>query len=227
MRCIPIVAGVLITFSVAGCAGTNITGPSAPSAGPTQIASSGPKPTITSLSPITGSIYGGGVVFLVGEIDRRASVTLGGIAVSLGWSPTDNTKFSFVSPPHTAGPVDIVVTNPGGSWQTRVGAYTYAEPGSYRFDGEWAGFTVDGSDTWIEFTVRDRLLTSVRCVDPSDRRLAIDLSQPFVDGKVDVVTDAGRFSAWTVSPTETAGTIDMKPCAGVLRWAAQLQPSRR
>jgi hypothetical protein len=227
MRFSPIIAGVLITCFMAGCAGTNIAGPSAPSAGPTPIPSSTPIPTIVSISPNTGSIYGGGIVTLVGDIDRRATATLGGAAVSLGWSPTDDTRFSFVSPPHTAGPVDIVVTNPGGGSQTRVGAYTYVEPGSYRFDGEWAGYTVDGSDTWIEFTVRDRLLTSVRCVDPSDRRLAIDLSQPFIDGKVDVVTDAGRFSAWAVSPTETAGTMDMKPCSGVLRWAARLQSSHQ
>ena len=124
MRAIPIVAGVLITCALTGCAGTNIAGPSAPIAGATPISSSAPKPTIVSLSPDTGSIYGGGVVTLIGRIDRRATATLGGTAVRLGWNPTDDTRFSFVSPPHTAGPVDIVVTNPGGGSQTRVGAYT-------------------------------------------------------------------------------------------------------
>jgi hypothetical protein len=84
---------------------------------------------------------------------------------------------------------------------------------------------VDGSDTWIEFTVRDQLLKSVRCADPFDRRLTIDLSQPFVNGKVEVVGEAGRFSAWTVSPTEMAGTIDMAPCSGGLRWSAGLPSS--
>lgn len=225
MRSIQIVAVVLIAYTMAGCSGSETAGPSGPSVGPSLVPSGAPKPTITNISPDSGSIYGGGVVTVVGEIDRAATATLGGIAVGLGWSPTDATKHSFVSPPHAAGPVDIVVTNPTGGSQTVVGAYTYVEPGSYRFDGEWAGYTVDGSDTWIEFTVRDRLLTSVRCIDPFDMRLGIELSQPFVNGKVEIVTDAGRFSAWTVSPTETAGTIDMTPCSGILRWEARLQSS--
>jgi hypothetical protein len=227
MGSIQLLAVVLIAYSMAGCAGSNSAGPSAPSAGPSQIPSSAPKPTIVSISPDTGSIYGGGLVTVVGVIDGRATATLGGIAVSLGWSPADGTKHFLVSPPHAAGSVDIVVTNPGGGSQTRVGAYTYVEPGSYGLDGDWAGYTVDGSDTAIGFTVHDRLLTSVRCIDPFDRRLAIDLSEPFVHGKVEVVTDAGRFAAWIVSPTEMAGTIDVKPCSGVLRWTAGLQSNSR
>lgn len=227
MKFIQIVAVVLLAYTMADCSGSEIAGPSGPSVSPSQPPSSAPKPTIVSISPDAGSIYGGGVVTVAGDIDRRATATLGGIAVVLGWSPTDATKHLLISPPHTAGPVDIVVTNPAGGSQTVVGAYTYVEPGSYRLDGEWAGWTVDGTDTWIEFTVRDQLLTSVRCIDPFDVRLAIDLSQPFVNGKVEVVTDAGRFSAWAVSPTETAGTIDMKPCAGILRWEAGLQSSHR
>jgi hypothetical protein len=225
MRSIQIVTVVLIAHTVAGCSGPEIAGPSGPRAGQSQIPSGAPKPTIVSISPDTGSIYGGGVVTLVGEIDHRATATLGGIAVALGWSPTDATKHLLVTPPHTSGPVDVVVTNPAGGSQSVVAGYTYVEPGSYRLDGEWAGFTVDGSDTWIEFTVRDQLLTSVRCIDPFDNRLAIVLSQPFVNGKVDVIRGEGRFSAWTVSTTETAGTIDMKPCSGTLRWAARLGSS--
>jgi hypothetical protein len=220
MRFIQIGAVVLIAHTMAGCSGPEIAGPSGRTA-------DAPKPTIVSISPDTGSIYGGGVVTVVGEIDRSAAAMLGGVAVELGWSPTDATKHLLITPPHRAGPVDIVVTNPGGGSQTVVGGYNYVEPGSYALDGEWAGFTVDGSDTWVEFTVRDQLLTSVRCIDPFDNRLAIDLSQPFVNGKVDVVGDAGRFAAWAVSSTETAGTIDMKPCSGGLRWeASRSSPSQ-
>ena len=175
MRPIQIVAFVLIAHTVAGCSGSEIAGPSGPGQGGTQIPSDAPKPTIVSISPDTGSIYGGGVVTVVGEIARGATATLGGIPVRLGWTPTDATTHRFISPPHTAGPVDIVVTNPGGGSQTVVGAYTYVEPGSYGLDGEWAGVTVDGSDTWIEFTVRNQLLTSVRCTGPLDGRLAIDV----------------------------------------------------
>lgn len=168
-----------------------------------------------------------GIVTVEGEIDRRATATVGGIAVPLGWSPTDASRHLLVAPPHGAGPVDVVVTNPEGGSHTAAGGYTYVEPGAAPLDGEWSGVTVDGSDTSIEFTVRDQRLTSVRCVNPSEQSLAIDLSQAFVNGKVEVMRDEGRFSAWSVSPSETAGTIDMRPCSGVLRWAAGLRSSPR
>ena len=221
MRSIQIAAVALIAPTMAGCSGSGSSGPSGPSAGSTEIRT----PTIVSLTPNAGSIYGGGLVTVVGDIAAGATATVGGIAVRLGWPPTDSTDHVFVAPPHAAGPVDLVVTNPGGRSQTAVGAYTYVEAESFRLDGEWGGFTVDGSDAWIEFTVRDQRLTSVRCIDSPGSRFAIELSQPFVNGKVDVVGDAGRFSAWIVSATEAAGTIDMKPCSGGLPWAAALRSS--
>ena len=226
MRPVQMVAVLLIAQTMAGCSGSSITGPSGPNGTVTNgtvtsIPSDAPKPTISTISPDTGSIYGGSWVTIVGEIDRGATLTLGGILVDLGYSSTDPTTRSFVSPPHAAGPVDLVVRNPDGGSQTVVGGYTYVELGSLDFDGEWAGYTVDGSDTWVEITVREQLLTSARCTDERGRVVEIAFSQPFVNGKIEFAGAAGRFSAWPASASEMAGTIDIAPCSGGRRWQAE------
>jgi hypothetical protein len=185
-------------------------------------------PTIVNISPNTGSIYGGGIVTIIGEIARSASATIGGVQVSLGYSPADGTAHSLVAPPHAVGTVDVVVTNLGGGSQTLVGGYTYVEPDPLGLDGEWAGYTVDGTDTWIEFAVSNHRLTSLVCVDPFGKRAEIDLSLPaenptgtIVNGKVEFAGDAGRFSAWSAALNETAGTIDLTACIGPLHWEAR------
>jgi hypothetical protein len=89
------------------------------------------------------------------------------------------------------------------------------------FAGEWAGVTVDGSDSWVEFTVREQLLTNVRCTDGRGIVVEIAVSQPFVNGKIEFAGNAGRFSAWPASSSEMAGTIDIAPCSGGRRWEAQ------
>jgi hypothetical protein len=216
MSAVQIVAVVLIAHAMAGCSGSSTAGPSASNG----ISSDEVKPTIFSISPNTGSIYGGSWVTVVGEIDRSATATIGGIRVSMGWSPTDSTKHILITPPHAAGPADVVVMNSGGASQTVVGGYTYADPGSFDLEGAWAGFTVDGSDTWVEFTVRAHLLMNVRCTDAAGKVVEIAASQPVVNGKIEYVGDAGRFSAWVASASETAGTIDIAPCSGVRRWEA-------
>jgi hypothetical protein len=199
---------------LAGCSA-----PPPPSA-PSPSAPSGPQPAILTITPNTGSTYGGSLVAIVTTIERGATASIGG-ARSMGYSPTDPAKIFVVSPPHAAGSVDVVVTNPaGGATQKAIGAYTYVDPESFDLNGAWSGVTFDGSDMSIEFTVRGNLLSNVHCIDATDKRLDIGLSAPIVNGKVEFVGDAGRFSAWVASASEAAGTIDMAPCSGGRPWQA-------
>jgi hypothetical protein len=111
MRPVQMVAVVLIAQTMAGCSGSAI-GPSGPNettaittATPkSPRVSDGPKPTISAISPGTGSMYGGSWVIVVGEFDRSATVTIGGIHVSTYWNPKDATRHSFVSPRMTPDP---------------------------------------------------------------------------------------------------------------------------
>jgi hypothetical protein len=158
-------------------------------------------------------------VTIHGDFDRRATATFDGVRVDMGWSPQDPTLHLLYAPPHAAGRVDLVVTNPdGGSAAT---AYTYVNPDAYDLGGEWTGVTVDGSDTVLAFTVRDNVLTRVQCIDPFNQAVELELAAAVVNGKVEFAGAAGRFSAWVASASEAAGTIDIAPCSGVRRWQAE------
>jgi len=85
-------------------------------------------PAITTIAPATGPTSGGTAVTITGtSLDSTDSVTFDGTPAP--FSVVNATTLSVVTPPGTAGAVDVVVTNPAGS-DTAAGAFTYvAGPG--------------------------------------------------------------------------------------------------
>ncbi len=82
-------------------------------------------PTLTGLSPDSGTIAGGMTVTISGtNLSGATSVTFGGVAATI----TGNTATSITvtTPPHAAGLVDVVVTTPGGT-ATLQAAYIYVD----------------------------------------------------------------------------------------------------
>ncbi|CAM5477469.1 IPT/TIG domain-containing protein [Streptomyces aurantiogriseus] len=81
------------------------------------------NPTIGTISPNSGSTSGGTAVTITGtNLDSTESVTFDGAPAP--FSVINSTTLSAVTPPGTAGAVDVVVTNPSGS-DTEVGGFTY------------------------------------------------------------------------------------------------------
>ena len=220
MRPLLLFAVVLIAQTMAGCSGSSSTRTVAAEChgGAADHNSQIDTDYFSAISPDAGSIYGGGRVNVFGDIDRPCD-RHGWERSRWGWvgAPEDLTRHVLYAPPHAVGRVDLVVTNPDGG--SAAAAYTYVDPGSFDLNGACAGFTVDGSDTWIEFTVRDQLLTNLPGIDPFDNLVEIELSAPVLNGKVEFVGDAVRFSAWVASASDAAGTIDMTRCR-VLRICA-------
>lgn len=73
-----------------------------------------PAPTLSGLSPDTGSTGGGASVTLTGtNLTGATSVTFGGAAAT--FSVQSATTIVATSPAHTAGAVTVTVTTPGGS----------------------------------------------------------------------------------------------------------------
>jgi hypothetical protein len=85
-------------------------------------------PTIVSLNPTSGPASGGTVVTLTGtNLSTTQSVDFGGALAP--FSVLSDTSLSVVTPPGTAGAVDVTVTTSGGS-ATSTDAFTYvAGPG--------------------------------------------------------------------------------------------------
>ncbi|MFI5877354.1 IPT/TIG domain-containing protein [Streptomyces sp. NPDC051445] len=85
-------------------------------------------PSITTVTPSSGPASGGTNVTITGtSLDSTDSVTFDGAPAP--FSVVNSTTLSVVSPPGTAGAIDVVVTNAAGS-DTAAGAFTYvAGPG--------------------------------------------------------------------------------------------------
>lgn len=84
-------------------------------------------PTVTSITPSSGDVAGGTLVVISGTNFDPASttVTFGGLAAA---GTVSQTQIQCSSPPHAAGPVDVVVTTQYGSF-TALSGFTYTTPG--------------------------------------------------------------------------------------------------
>src|SRR5882724_7235266 len=108
--------------------------------------------SVTSLSPSLGSTDGATEVTIKGA-GLGATVTFGGVAVQGRFdSRFPNGLMLVYTPPHAAGTVDVVVTSMSGQPLTVPGAFTYAPPQTFDFNGSWAGFGNNGQDNQILFT---------------------------------------------------------------------------
>jgi hypothetical protein len=82
-------------------------------------------PAITLVNPNTGSSLGGTAVTITGTgFVAGATVTFGGTAAT-AVTFDSATQLTVTTPAHTAGAVDVVVTNPDAQSVTSTGGYTY------------------------------------------------------------------------------------------------------
>jgi hypothetical protein len=90
--------------------------------------SSNPAPTVTAISPNSGTTTGATAVTISG------TGFLAGASVSIGGSPatnvnvTSSTSITATTPAHSAGTVNVVVTNTDGRSGTLTSGYTYTSP---------------------------------------------------------------------------------------------------
>jgi hypothetical protein len=94
---------------------------------------SSPAPTVTSISPPSGSTNGGTHVSITGtNFVSGASVTFGGTAATLV-TVVSSTSITATTPAHTSGAVNVVVTNSSGQSGTLTNGYTYTVSGTISF----------------------------------------------------------------------------------------------
>lgn len=84
-----------------------------------------PAPSVTSVSPTSGPTAGGTSVTISGaNFAANASVTFGGTA-GTNVAVVNSTTITALAPAHTAGAVDVVVTNTDGQSGTKTQGFTY------------------------------------------------------------------------------------------------------
>ena len=102
------------------------TGPATTMAG--TLTTPTPSPTISGISPTTGSGTGGTSVTITGtNLTSGTTVTLDGNPCLITGTPT-TTSITCVTPAGAAGPADVVVTTPDSQQAISLGGFTYFAP---------------------------------------------------------------------------------------------------
>jgi hypothetical protein len=114
-----------------------------------------PAPTVTAISPNSGSANGGTAVTITGTgFQSGATVSLGGTPAT-GVTVVSSTSMTATTAAHTAGTVDVVVTNTDSQSGTLSGGYTYtsASGGGIRFVQAKSAVSASGSSVNIAYSV--------------------------------------------------------------------------
>ena len=205
----------LLSLGLAGCQdGRSFSVPSAPTSSPQPGSQPTGQPIVTAITPNTGSTRGEAWGTITGtQFQSGATVTLGtgGIA---GARVQPNGTIFFTTSASAAGRVDVTVTNPNGLSSSLAGAYTFAPPETFDFNGDWNAYQGDGPPV-MQFTIRDNMLVRVSC-DGAVVTLPSSGS-PVHDGEFSFRGDDGAAaSGRLVSPANAVGT---GPCNGS-KWYA-------
>ena len=179
------------------------------------------------VSPNTGSTGGGTTVRITGTgFQSRATVAFDG---ALGTAYAENsTTIHVTAPPHGPGAVDVLVTNPDGQAARLTGAYRYASPSSFDFNGTWVGYALahpesaarvgaSHSDMDFRLTIQDNTVISLTC---GGAAIAIESPPSVANGEFSLsgVSATGRI----VGAAEAVGTISTTACPST-RWTAMKQ----
>ncbi|HSC29374.1 MAG TPA: IPT/TIG domain-containing protein [Vicinamibacterales bacterium] len=175
-----------------------------------------------SISPSIGSTGGATPVVITGTGFQRAGyqsgvlVTLGDAVISPLYA--NSTTIWAEVPAHAPGQVDVVVTNWDGQTGRLSGAYTFALPESFDFNGNWQSDDHDGPP--VRFTIQNDGLASVGCGTATTRTFSPPI--PVSNGEFSFSGDDGvAFSGRIVSPSIARGTISMAPCIPMTWYAAK------
>jgi len=182
----------------------------------TYAALSSEPQTITEVSPSAGVISGGTWVTVRGSgFNPGTTATIGGVQVG-----PFNHLVLFRAPAHTAGPVNIVVTNPNGTSATSVGGYTYVLPESLDLNGNWEGLSGGHWEFPLRFTIGNGRLVSLTC---STAPTVTFGSPPSVSSGGFTLNDShGRIDGKFLSDMSGEGSIAIGLCAGP--WEATKLP---
>jgi hypothetical protein len=192
--------------------------------------------TVTSVSPDSGPISGGTTLTVRGTgFVSGATVTFGGIPAAVVTSTNANLGFiTATTPAHTAGAVDVAVTNPDGQAARLANGFTYLtftldfiSPSSGTTNGGTAvtlfgsGFVSGATVTFggtAATNVATTSSTSMTATTPAHAAGAVDIVVTNPDGQ-----SARRVSGYTyatpVGPTLTSITPTLGPDSGGTRVA--------
>ena len=204
--------------------------------GYTYVAPNNPAPTVTAISPVSGSINGGTAIALTGTgFLPGATVQLGGTSAT-GVTVVNSNAITAITPAHAAGAVSIVVTNTDAKSGTLANGYTYTGPQSNPAPTVTAitpnsGATNGGTSVTITGTgflsgatvklggtsatsVAVVNSTSITASTPAHAAGAVSVQVTNTDAQSGTLSNGFTYTAPNPAPTVTAITPNSGPAAG-------------
>ena len=89
-----------------------------------------PSPTLSSVSPSSGTTSGGTSVTITGSNFASGATVRFDATAATNVNVVSSTTITAVAPAHAAGAVNVTITNPSGLSGTLSGGYTYTAPAS-------------------------------------------------------------------------------------------------
>ena len=172
-------------------------------------------PTITNISPNTGSTAGGTAVTITGtEFATGATVTFGGVSAT-DIVVVSATEITCVTPAGTAGAVDVVITNTDTGTVTSAGGFTYVVP--ITGDVHYTGKVIPQ-----EFTIllTDSDITNYQ-TEPYEREEQLNVIDTF-DFAFDTVSASAPIEFFKFLNTRANNTLKVKDKAGIVIYAGNV-----
>ena len=219
---------VMVTLGLAGCGGASSPSTSTLPLSPSPLPAADPvsqptglQPTVTAVSPNVVSTAGTWGTITGTQFEPGATVKIGGAIV---WATfQDSTTLRFPdSGAHTAGRVDVTVTNPGGMAGTLPRGYAYAAAESFDANGEWIAHADAHNEflTDMRFTIRNNVLISLSCGTPVAMPTALSAQKGgFSFSGPDGLTMSGMLASTTTS----YGQVNAPGCGDGKWWADKAQ----
>jgi len=190
-------------------------------------------PVISELFPNIGSTAGGVPITIRGTgfvsiIAEGFTVTFDGILSTINDTDYD-TELYLRTPAHTAGTVEVIVTDRYG--QKGSGVFTYASPATFDVNGDWEGSADAFFPEWgarVVLTIRDNLAVSVLCSVCRDGicsivgapSLTLDPPPVVANGEFSFVGSGGvSITGKILSPNYMSGSLNLTSC-GSRQWSA-------
>lgn len=149
-------------------------------------------PTVTDVAPASGTTAGGTAVTIAGAAFQPGAAVWFGGAPATDVTVDGSSTITAVTPPNSAGTVDVVVTNPDGQSGTLAGGFTYVVPPTVNRvrppSGPTTGgkkVTITGADFAPGATVSFGSVAATDVVVVSDSKITA-VAPPHAAGAVDV-----------------------------------------
>ena len=96
-------------------------------------------------------------------------------------------------------------------------AYTYGPADAFDMNGVWVGFTVNGTDTAVEFEIRGNTVVSASCAYTAATPFIFSTLPRVQNGGFSLIADDGATLAGKiVSESEIVGTMTFPACNNAL-----------